>query len=55
MWIRSAYAIWYLQFHFVCDKVFKSFILDDLPLLLLQLADRNFSIAKGVFIPTVSP
>lgn len=29
----GANTIWYLQFHFVCDRLFMSFTMDDLPLL----------------------
>ena len=53
----GANTIWYLQFHFVCDKLFMSFrlILNVLLLLFfLQLADRSSIIAKGVFISSFS-
>ena len=43
---------WYLQFHFLCDKLWMSFrlIWTSSFCLLMQLADRAFIIAKGAFI-----
>lgn len=44
--------IWYLQFHFVCDKLLMSFrlILNLLLLLyLVQLADRTLNYSKRSF------
>ena len=44
-----AKTIWYLQFHLVCDKLFTSFILNDLPLLLCAVGRPHPYSSKGSF------
>ena len=50
----GANTIWYLQFHFVCDKLCMSFIpMFDLPVILpVQLADRTLSLTGCLFFFT---
>ena len=41
--------MWYLQFHFVCDKLFTSFIMMTSLCFFVQLADRTLILSKGSF------
>lgn len=42
-------TMWYLQFHFVCDKLFTSFIMMTSLCFFVQLADRTLILSKGSF------
>ena len=41
--------MWYLQFHFVCDRLFTSFISMTSLCFFVQLADRTLILSKGSF------
>ncbi len=45
----GANTMWYLQFHFVCDKLFTSFITMTSLCFFVQLADRTLILSKGSF------